>query len=107
MMIQLEKTFESRLLQDITEVGRTERGIPQYFSHPGFQSACMFLGEFACLLPYFCTYLKKKPNREVGSLPSFRHSSWAHKLKVFTVFLLPACLDSGATTLLNIGLILT
>jgi hypothetical protein len=68
----------------------------------------MFLGEFACLVPYFCTYLKKgKPKTEVGSLPSFRHSSWAHKSKVFAIFLLPACLDSGATTLLNIGLILT
>jgi hypothetical protein len=65
----------------------------------------MFLGEFACLVPYFCTYLKKKPRKRGGL--SFRHSSWAHKLKVFAIFLLPACLDSGATTLLNIGLILT
>jgi len=94
-------------IQDITEVGTSPKGKPLYFSHPGFQSACMFLGEFTCLLPYFCTYIKHKPRGPMTAPPSFRHSSWAHKLKVFAIFLLPACLDSGATTLLNAGLILT
>ena len=84
-------------------MGTTHKGKPLYFSHPGFQSACMFLGEFACLVPYFCTLIRNKPSRA----GSFRLASWAHKLKAFAIFLVPACLDSCATSLLNVGLILT
>ena len=94
-------------LQDITIVGHTATGKPLTFSHPAFQSACMFLGEFACLLPYFCTYLRSKPKKPEGEAPRFRHESWSHKLQALAAFALPALCDSAATTLLNIGLILT
>ena len=88
-------------------MGRTAAGEPRVFTHPAFQSACMFLGEFMCLIPYFSTYLRSKPRKPEGQAPRFRHESWSHKLKAMLAFALPALCDSAATTLLNIGLLLT
>eukprot|EP00892_Ulva_mutabilis_P004515 jgi/Ulvmu1/2435/UM134_0016.1 len=38
--------------QDTVVVGRTPDGAPLAFYHPAVQSACMFLGEFLCIIPY-------------------------------------------------------
>lgn len=39
-------------MQDKVVVGRTLHGVPVAFYHPAVQSACMFLGEFLCIIPY-------------------------------------------------------
>ena len=91
-------------------MGTNSEGKIIAFSHPAFQSACMFLGEFACLVPYLCTvFMRKAAKAEEGEaqVQSFRQAPWRRKMVVLGIFSIPALLDSGATTLLNIGLILT
>ena len=96
------------LLQDITVTGKTDSGKLLMFSHPAFQSACMFLGEFLCLIPFLCSmWAKHRTRKPEADVQSTEKKTWKQKLIVIGIFALPALLDSGATTLLNVGLILT
>lgn len=95
-------------LQDITVTGRTDAGKLLTFSHPAFQSACMFLGEFLCLIPFLCSlWAKQRQKGHEADLQNPEKRTLRQKLVVVGIFALPALLDSGATTLLNVGLILT
>jgi drug/metabolite transporter (DMT)-like permease len=59
------------------------------FDHPYFQSGIMFFGELLCLIPYFI--ITRQEKTEAG----------------FWQYSLPAGCDLLATTMSNIGLILT
>lgn len=86
------------------------------FSHPAVQSAQMFVGEMLCLVPYLFARLgaKKTGGEKVSdSDPEavleayFRERSARAKVISIVGFAVPAFCDALATTLLNLGLLLT
>eukprot|EP01134_Creolimax_fragrantissima_P001292 CFRG1292T1 len=86
------------------------------FSHPGFQTLTMFIGESLCLVVFLAVAKKaerKKSNKSqsgnYSSVPvSSRTSSTPQLPKVpLWAFALPTCCDLTATTIMNVGLIFT
>ncbi len=95
--------------QDTTVVAHGHHGAPLTFRHPAVQSACMFAGEFLCLLLYVAMQWRKKaaaPDPMHGEL-SFEPNTQRHSMRTFLSFSLPAVCDAAATTLLNLGLFFT
>jgi hypothetical protein len=96
-------------LQDTTVVGHTHSGAPVSFKHPAVQSACMFAGEFLCLLLYVAMQWRKskpaQPDQLHGVL--LQPDTERHSLKCLLSFALPTVCDAAATTLLNLGLFFT
>lgn len=106
--------------QDKTIVDESTRS---HFSHPAVQSAEMFVGELLCLLPHFALRLcAKNANqsfaKQTGASPDsadpeaaleqyFKHRSLRAKIYGLVGFAIPAACDACATTLLNVGLLLT
>jgi len=85
------------------------------FNHPFFQSLCMFIGEFLCIIVYFTTFYIKK---RIWARQNFQGQSGAvfdineseePKIPKFNplVFLPPACCDVIGTSIMYIGLNLT
>jgi len=67
------------------------------FNHPYFQTACMFVGEFFCLLAFKAMmFYNERKEITVERVP-FNP----------VIFLLPACCDMTATSLMNVGLTMT
>lgn len=102
--------------QDETVVGHTKHNKPIFFQHPALQTCLMFAGEFSCLIIYIViTYTKAHQTAEPFAeqpeeciqLPSEPDRSSRHSWKAGFAFLLPALLDTMATTLLNLGLYYT
>lgn len=103
--------------QDESVVGHLKHGQPVTFKHPAVQSGLMFAGEFGCLIIYIIITCSKSKQQSVDtSTVQFqdslspaaepdRHSR--HTWRAGLAFLLPACLDALATTLLNLGLYYT
>eukprot|EP00898_Chlorokybus_atmophyticus_P008751 jgi/Chlat1/8878/Chrsp92S08195 len=88
--------------QDRTVVGQAPDGSLLYFQHPGFQTACMFLGEALCLVAYI---VHKGLKRRYQSKP--QQSRPANTLPKVLTFALPTICDASATTLMNVGLFFT
>ncbi|KJH45859.1 hypothetical protein DICVIV_08087 [Dictyocaulus viviparus] len=85
------------------------------FNHPILQAICMFFGEFLCLVVFFVihVYRKYRWNKanisgELGSIVDITSDSepTLPKFNPF-VFLLPACCDILATSIMYVGLNLT
>lgn len=91
-------------------MGHTRSGAPLTFKHPAVQSACMFAGEFLCLLLYvamqWCKRKAPQPDLLHGQL-SLEPETQRHSLKCLLSFALPTVCDAAATTLLNLGLFFT
>jgi len=98
---------------DITE-SKDIRGEKTEFNHPFFQAACMFFGELCCLFVFKINEFRKGraaaagsnmryvaiQNEDVGESPrSDEPTQWNP-----VIFLLPACCDMTATSLMYIGL---
>jgi drug/metabolite transporter (DMT)-like permease len=106
--------------QDRTIVDQETRA---HFSHPAVQSLEMFIGEFLCLIPHLAVWLCTRSTqaalaRQAGtSLDSidpeaalelyFKQRSLRAKVCGVISFAIPAACDAFATTLLNVGLLLT
>jgi len=100
----------STKLADITESKNID-GETKDFNHPFFQAACMFFGELCCLFVFKISQLRNRPradsdgrlqyveitSQEDGELSPARN--WNP-----VIFLLPACCDMTATSLMYIGL---
>lgn len=68
----------------------TPGGEPEHFDHPWLQAGFMMVGEFLCLIAYFCT-------RSAQDVEVFRKTpKW--------IFIVPTCCDLVATALLCMGL---
>jgi hypothetical protein len=88
--------------QDNVVIGVDSTGKALHFKHPAFQTACMFAGEALCLIPFVLGRWFKHLGGEPVTAQQREHYAntvWA--------FILPALCDSGATTLLNLGLFYT
>lgn len=96
-------------MQDTTVVGHTHSGAPRSFQHPAVQSACMFAGEFLCLLLYVAMQWRRskaaQPDTQHGL--SLAPDTERHSIKCLLSFALPTICDAAATTLLNLGLFFT
>lgn len=91
-------------------VGHTHGGRPLTFKHPAVQSACMFAGEFLCLLLYLLMQWRKKKTSQTDPLQgdlAVEPDTQRHSLKCLLSFALPTVCDAAATTLLNLGLFFT
>ena len=90
-------------------VGHTHSGVPRSFKHPAVQSACMFAGEFLCLLLYVAMqWRKSKTSRpDPQRMLSLEPDTERHSIKCLLSFALPTICDAAATTLLNLGLFFT
>jgi drug/metabolite transporter (DMT)-like permease len=99
----------SCLVQDITVVGVDSAGKPRYFQHPAVQSACMFLGESLCLIPYF--YLRwrrqKRKRLDPAYVPRPHHEKRSRRIQRIMAFAVPTLADACGTTLMNVGLFFT
>ncbi|KDD75578.1 hypothetical protein H632_c610p1, partial [Helicosporidium sp. ATCC 50920] len=89
-------------LQDVVVVGKNPDGSSRTFLHPAFQTACMFLGESLCLIPFLARlwYVRRREPKSGEAHPSFPR-------RAALAFMLPALCDAGGTTLLNLGLYYT
>jgi hypothetical protein len=96
-------------VQDTTVVGHTHHGAPRSFKHPAVQSACMFAGEFLCLLLYVAMQWRKSktPQPDPQRMLSLEPDTERHSIKCLLSFALPTICDAAATTLLNLGLFFT
>ncbi len=95
--------------QDIIVVGHQPDGTPITFKHPAVQSACMFLGECLCLIPYFFVRWRRQRAKRANPayVPMAEHDKRARRLKRIIAFALPALCDATGTTFMNVGLYYT
>mmetsp|Transcript_38403 Transcript_38403/g.74483 ORF Transcript_38403/g.74483 Transcript_38403/m.74483 type:complete len:532 (+) Transcript_38403:184-1779(+) len=101
----------STKLADITASKNIE-GDTKDFNHPFFQAACMFFGELCCLIVFKLSQLRRSrpPPAERGRLQYVEITSEEHEELTPShnwspvIFLLPACCDLTATSLMYIGL---
>jgi len=76
--------------QHMQQAPMSPGGEPEHFNHPWLQAGLMMVGEFLCLIVYFCT--RSEEDAKVFSLTP----KW--------IFLVPCCCDLVATALLCMGL---
>ena len=85
------------------------KGNGHLFSHPYFQTALMFLGEFFCLLFYYI-YIRvsEEANKEFNTplQPKPGRKSCREKMGKF-IFMIPSFFDFCASTLMFVGLVLS
>ncbi len=83
-------------------VAHTKHGHPLTFKHPAVQSACMFAGEFCCLIIYAIIHLTKRhPPPPVWSLsPAIAcgAASTAMSCGPYSMGRVPRTLRSGTCT---------
>lgn len=84
-------------------------GEPLMFRHPAVQSACMFMGETLCLIPYF--YMRWRRMRAKRADPDYvpmpHHEKVARRWRRIMAFVLPTLCDATGSSLMNIGLFYT
>ena len=100
----------STKIQDTVVVGEDAHGRPQTFKHPVVQTACMFGGECLCLVIYLLGRLYRRvagPPPAEAATPAAAATTSKRLGRTVWAFALPALCDSGATTLLNLGLYYT
>lgn len=103
-------------MQDKTQTKAFNIDPPQGFSHPFFQSACMFIGEMLCLLVFGAMSLRSsglfsrcsKKQYTSSDIDVVDISSGPKKTRINPLWLaIPAMCDLGGSTLLNFALLLT
>jgi len=69
-------------------------GEESHFNHPFFQAATMFLGEFLCMIAFRVLVCYKSVNKQEMEKSNFNP----------LIFVLPACCDMTATSMMYLGL---
>lgn len=79
------------------------------FNHPAVQSACMFLGESLCLIPYAVMRWRRqrKKRRDPAYVPMAAADKRSRTLSRVLAFAVPTLCDATATTAMNLGLFYT
>jgi len=88
-------TLSTKIADDTESEGIN--GEVRKFNHPFVQAAGMFLGEFLCMLAYFVILAYKHIRKQEITSAKFNP----------LIFVLPACCDMTATSLMYVGLTMT